>query len=283
MAKRLFGVEICLVSLLDANRQWFKSKQGLEVCETDRAISFCGHVIVDENIMFIPDASKDPRFHDNPLVTGPPHIRFYAGCPVHSPEGYRIGTLCLIDSQPRDFSEDDKHILTDMAGLIDDELRLSAQVTVDELTQIANRRGFNCVAQHVLGVSKRVNAESELLLFDLDGFKAINDDLGHTAGDLVLQHFAALLVKHFRSADVVARIGGDEFAVLTTGSGCSSDSALARLRSAAAEEVCPIKCQLDWSVGRTVYDPDLHTTPDMLLADADEQMYAHKTARRKIE
>lgn len=111
-AKRLFGVKICLVSLLDADRQWFKSKQGIDVCETDRAISFCGHVILDENIMFIPDASQDSRFSDNPLVTGPPHIRFCAGCPVHSPEGYRVGTLCLIDSQPREFSEDDQHILS---------------------------------------------------------------------------------------------------------------------------------------------------------------------------
>jgi GAF domain-containing protein len=98
MSKRLFDVPIALVSLVDESRQWFKSSAGLDTLETPRDIAFCGHAILDENIFHVPDATKDPRFADNPLVTGPPDIRFYAGRPLHAPNGDRMGTLCIIDT-----------------------------------------------------------------------------------------------------------------------------------------------------------------------------------------
>lgn len=280
MAKRVFGVEICLVSLVDSGRQWFKSKQGLDACETSRATSFCGHAIDDEKIFIVPDAALDPRFSDNPLVTDAPFIRFYAGCPIHSPDGYRIGTLCLIDSKPRDFPTDDQATLRDLAAMIDDELRVTSQVTVDELTQLANRRGFNSVASHILEISRRLNSRSELIMFDLDGFKAINDTHGHVAGDMLLQHFSKLLIKCFRGADVVARLGGDEFVVLTTGPVASSEAALTRLQTMAAAEQCPINQKLAWSVGTTIFDPDRHDTIEGLLSDADTRMYKDKKVRR---
>ena len=113
MAQRLFGVKIALVSLVDTNRQWFKSKQGLDACETSRAISFCGHAILSRETLVINDASKDPRFADNPLVTGDPHIRFYAGCPIRDPNGFNVGTLCLIDPEPREMSADDLDALSE--------------------------------------------------------------------------------------------------------------------------------------------------------------------------
>ncbi|WP_335720488.1 GAF domain-containing protein [Vibrio natriegens] len=101
MAKRMFGVPISLVSLIDENRQWFKSAQGLEVTETPRAISFCGHAINNDGLFIIPNAIDDKRFCDNPLVTDDPNIRFYAGYPLKLRQGINIGTLCLIDSVPR--------------------------------------------------------------------------------------------------------------------------------------------------------------------------------------
>ena len=281
MAKRVFGVDICLVTLVDSGRQWFKSKQGLDACETSRATSFCGHAIFDESILIIPDAMLDPRFSDNPLVTGEPFIRFYAGCPIHSPDGHRIGTLCLIHSEPRDFPNDDQATLRDLAAMIDDELRVTSQITVDELTQLANRRGFNNVASHILEISRRLNSRSELLAFDLNDFKSINDTHGHLAGDMLLQHFSKLLIKCFRSADVVARLGGDEFVVLTTGSDTSSEAALARLQSLAAAAECPVNQKLAWSVGTIVFDPHHHCSVESLLSDADAQMYKDKEARRR--
>ena len=122
VAKRHFGVAIALVSLVDSERQWFKSRQCLDAEQTPRDISFCGHAILGEAIFQIPDAQADPRFADNPLVTGPPHIRFYAGAPLHAPGGERVGTLCIIDDQPQAFSEDDLTVLRDLADAVETEL-----------------------------------------------------------------------------------------------------------------------------------------------------------------
>lgn len=276
MAKRMFDVEICLISLVDSDRQWFKSKQGLEACETSREISFCGHAILEEKVFIVGDASIDPGFADNPLVTGAPFIRFYAGAPIHGPHGYRIGTLCLIDSSPRDFSTEDQETLSDLAAMVEDELALASQVTVDDLTQVANRRGFNIVARHMLSLCRRTATDAELVFFDLDRFKDINDTHGHAAGDMILKHFAKLLIKCFRTADVVARLGGDEFVVLLTACDDSSDVAISRLVRMAADENCEIKQLLDWSMGRIKFDPDHHDTTESLLADADARMYDDK-------
>ncbi len=101
LAQELFEVPICLISLIDAERQWFKACIGLDVPETPRTVSFCGHAILEEQALVILDATKDERFADNPLVTGGPEIRFYAGMPIRLPSGYSIGTVCLIDRTPK--------------------------------------------------------------------------------------------------------------------------------------------------------------------------------------
>ncbi len=105
---------IALVSLVDAERQWFKSKQGLDACETGRDICFCGHAVLEDGIFVIPNALEDARFAINPLVTGAPNIRFYAGAPLHAPDGQRVGTLCIIDNQPRAFSTPVLSVLRDL-------------------------------------------------------------------------------------------------------------------------------------------------------------------------
>jgi GAF domain-containing protein len=115
-ARQEFGVPIALLSLVDRERQWFKSHPGLGLCETSRDVSMCSHVVHAEAPVIVVDARKDVRFHDNPLVVGPPHIRFYAGLPLTLPNGHTVGTLCLIDTQPRRFDGLDLAIL---AGLRD--------------------------------------------------------------------------------------------------------------------------------------------------------------------
>ncbi|MGI9343218.1 MAG: sensor domain-containing diguanylate cyclase [Gammaproteobacteria bacterium] len=281
MAQRLFDVEICLVSLVDSNRQWFKSKQGLEACQTGRDISFCGHAILSDELFIVENASEDPRFADNPLVTEDPSIGFYAGCPLHGPNGHRIGTLCLIDKRARSMSDEDMISLRDLAGMVEDELAVSSQVTVDDLTQVANRRGFNMVATQLLSLCERTGIDAELVFFDLDGFKAINDTHGHGAGDDVLKHFAKLLLKCFRDADVIARFGGDEFVVLMAASRGCSDTAVKRLEQMAAAEECEIKLKLAWSVGKIQFDPERHDSVEKLLSDADARMYDDKLRRQQ--
>lgn len=109
------GCKIALISLVDKERQWFKSKQGLDTEQTPRDISYCGHAIVDNEVLVIKDASKDERFCDNPLLLGEPNVRFYAGAPLITPKGHRVGTLCVIDSEPKDFSEENKLLLKTLA------------------------------------------------------------------------------------------------------------------------------------------------------------------------
>ena len=127
-ASALFQVPIALISLVDANRQWFKARTGLEIHETPRSISFCGHTILGTDPLIVGDALEDPRFADNPLVTGSPSIRFYAGMPLNSASGKRLGTLCLIDRVPRRLSGEDTLRLHDIAAWAERELNLSVEI-----------------------------------------------------------------------------------------------------------------------------------------------------------
>ncbi|AJJ18190.1 PAS/PAC domain-containing protein [Yersinia intermedia] len=122
LAAKFFGVEIALVSLVDRDRQWFLSRVGLEVQETARDISFCGHAILQSGTFIVPDTLTDLRFSDNPLVTGYPHIRFYAGQPLLSLKGLPMGTLCLIANQPRAFSPQDVTDLCDFSAIVEEYL-----------------------------------------------------------------------------------------------------------------------------------------------------------------
>lgn len=128
LAQQLFNVPIALVSLVDADRQWFKSKQGLGAAETHRDFSFCGHAILESDVMQVTDTLKDPRFTDNPLVTGEPYIRFYAGAPLYTDEGYAIGTLCIIDKKPRHLNDSELASLCDLADMATLEINRAAHL-----------------------------------------------------------------------------------------------------------------------------------------------------------
>jgi GAF domain-containing protein len=128
-AAQEFAVPIALISLLDENRQWFKARVGVDVCETARDISFCGHVILQPDLFVIPDARADERFADNPLVTNPPHVIFYAGAPLRMPSGFVIGTLCIIDHAPRTLDATEMAILTSLRDLLLEELANRPEAT----------------------------------------------------------------------------------------------------------------------------------------------------------
>ena len=136
-AQRLFKAPIALVSLVDGERQWFKSRMGLDARETPRNISFCGHAILESQPFIIHDALADERFADNPLVTGAPYVRFYCGIPLHEARGWRIGTLCIIDHVPRTMSETDLAALKDLAIWAETELNL---VSLAEATAITREK-----------------------------------------------------------------------------------------------------------------------------------------------
>jgi len=137
---QVFRVPIALVSLLDGERQWFKARVGLEPHSTPRSVSFCGHAILTPDTFVVQNALQDLRFFDNPLVTGTPHIRFYAGHPVRATDGSAVGTLCVLDREPRDFSRDNRQLLADMASWV--ELEFNALTVQQARTALAQKERF---------------------------------------------------------------------------------------------------------------------------------------------
>src|SRR5713226_2323997 len=119
IASKLFGTEIALITLVDKDRQWFKSRIGLDISETAREISFCDHTIASQETLIVPDALRDDRFYDNPLVIDGPKIRFYAGEPLRNAAGFLIGTLCVMSNKPRKFSKADEKSLQDLGRTVE--------------------------------------------------------------------------------------------------------------------------------------------------------------------
>lgn len=278
MAKRLFDVPIAQVTLVDSDRQWFKSSQGVTDKQTSRDVSICAHAILGAEVFVVPDAEKDDRFADNPLVTGKPNIRFYAGCPLKV-GNENLGTLCVIDSKPRSLDGEDQQLLRDLAEMVEQELKAVQQATTDSLTHLSNRRGFEMLARHVLQLCKRMTRPATLLFFDLNGFKAINDTFGHAEGDHALQVFAQGLLEVFRHSDVVGRLGGDEFVVLLSGTDSErAKIAIDRLRTWFREpgRMDHEGYSIRFSVGQIELDQAQHDTIEDLLASADRTMYNEK-------
>ncbi len=216
LVKTIFSVPIVLVSLVDADRQWFKSKQGLpaDACETPRDISFCGHTIQTADAFVVEDMLADPRFRDNPLVIGPPHVRFYAGVPLRTPDGYNVGSLCINDTVPRSFDMAKLEILKSFAAVVVDELELRLIAQNDHLTGALSRRAFLAEIDKSLLAHGRNRTQSALILLDIDRFKPINDTHGHAAGDSVLRALASGCMDTLRAGDCFGRLGGEEFGIL---------------------------------------------------------------------
>lgn len=282
MACKLFDVPIAMVTLVDDKRQWFKSCVGLNVSETARDISFCGHAILSDEVLVVSDAEKDVRFADNPLVIGDPHIRFYAGCPIKSLSGSRLGTLCIIDGKSRVFSKQDLEFLKDLASMVERELAFIELATIDELTGLSNRRGFMTNARYIINLCDRQQISCSLIFIDLNGFKNINDKFGHAEGDRALADFANLIKSSFRNSDILARLGGDEFVVLLTDTSKSSaEIAMSKFQKsiddyfAAANHGYSISC----SYGIVGSDLNQHMSIEKLLDDADSLMYEHKSQK----
>lgn len=278
LARRMFGVSIALVSLVDTNRQWFKSSAGLDAKETPREISFCGHAILNEDVLVIPDTAKDDRFADNPLVLDEPKIRFYAGCPLKHIDGSRLGTLCIIDQNPKELTEEDIEDLRGLASLAERELMVAQLASLDDLTKISNRRGFVELAQKSLNICSRQNIPASLVFFDLNNFKYINDEHGHHEGDKALLFFAELMKLTFRDSDVFARIGGDEFVVLLTNTSQSlAEDIIERFRQLLKKDHKQDNVYgLSFSAGIVTIEPDQKLSITQLLDQADTLMYEDK-------
>lgn len=281
-AQRLFKVPIALISLIDEDRQWFKSKAGLDVDETPRDMSFCGYTILDEEAFVIEDAKEDQRFNDNPLVAGPPHIRFYAGHPLKTPHGMKVGTLCLIDRAPRTFSEEDIEALADLAAIVERELAVIQLAMNDQLTGLLNRLGFQSAAESNFDLCIRKAWPAALIFIDLDDFKEINDSFGHSEGDRVLRDFAGRLSDICRKHEISARIGGDEFALLMLDSDREQAELVVRRLEASLKPLTTPNGERHWpsfSYGIVEFDPKNPGSVLQLLDRSDKSMYEMKKSK----
>ncbi len=221
LAAYVLGAPISLVSLIDESRQWFKARQGLEATQSPRSLAFCAHAILSDDVLVVPDARADRRFADNPMVTGEPNIRFYAGAPLCTPEGHRLGTLCVIDRKPRELDDQKRGLLADLSALVVDELELRRVNHVlgdmamrDALTGALNRRAFLMQADRQFAAARVQQRRLAVLMLDIDHFKAVNDTWGHAVGDRVIVEMTLVLRATLRKGTVIGRLGGEEFAVL---------------------------------------------------------------------
>lgn len=238
IAAHMFQMPVAAVNMIGSDHVFFAASIGIDEVDMRRDVSFCAHAITQHDVMVVADATQDERFHDNPLVTGPANLRFYAGVPLFSPDGHPLGALCVIDGKPHpEFSKADRERLRELANMASDRLELrrvevaaerKAQepaapgerhyeneelyrlANFDGLTGLANRGRFYRRVEEALARPLAV----AVIMFDLDGFKDVNDTLGHIVGDAVLREVAARLQRQVGAKDLVARIGGDEFAIL---------------------------------------------------------------------
>lgn len=277
LARKVFQVPVALISLVDRERQWLLACQGVGIRETPRSISFCGHAILQEGPFIIHDAAADERFHDNPLVTGEPHIRFYAGHPVSLPDGTVAGTLCLIHTSPRAFTNDDIASLRDLACIVEDEFRAISLAMTDSLTGIPNRRGFYRAGETLFRKMNQHDATFSLIYFDLDKFKPVNDLWGHAEGDEVLRVFAAFLHQHLKPGEITGRLGGDEFAAIIRRNG-NTESFLHALSVSLDHynETSGKPYNINYSYGEMINNPALHATLEDMIGKCDEVMYLKK-------
>jgi len=288
IAAAVCNTPVALVSLVDADRQWFKARIGVDVAETPRDMSFCARAILrPDELMEIADATQDARFNQNPLVTDGLKIRFYAGAPLLAEDGTAMGTLCVIDQQPRELSASQRQAMQALSrqamaymNLRKRVSQLALQSSTDALTGIWNRRAFDLRLQEEWSKHLRRKAPLSMLMLDVDKFKSFNDSFGHPAGDVALRSTASILSQTLRTEDFCARYGGEEFAVLLPELDVEAAFLAAeRLRLAVANAVWPHR-PITISLGISAMVPVGDASASSLVARADRALYDAKAAGR---
>jgi len=196
LAASIFNVPISTISLVDNNRQWFLSKQGIDVCETSRGYSFCGHAILEEEIFVIEDASKHPDFKNNPLVIQSPYIRFYAGAVIRDNMGLPLGTLCLISNIKKYFPQSSRDQLIELSQLLRDEIipnsnsmldrtKYQLQAQIDPITKGYCENSFVEINDRYIK-EDTYSSQAYIILIDVINLNSINTFLGRVIGDEIL-------------------------------------------------------------------------------------------------
>lgn len=202
LATHIAGCPIGLVSLIDKDRQWFKAKVGIEVNQTSRDISFCGHTIQANQPLIVADTTSDERFSDNPLVTGEPHIRFYAGIPLTMNSGHNIGTLCVINTKAQVLDNSQIARLVDLANILVDEIQWSQRVNHDLDTGFLNQTSFKKYAKQLLHSSESNHLPIVSIHWRCFGFER----LSHFEQSQVLSLLATIIRQYLPDDPLIGRL-----------------------------------------------------------------------------
>ncbi|KAB7770113.1 GGDEF domain-containing protein [Xanthomonas maliensis] len=309
VASTLCETQMAAVVLVDEHRQWFKAAHGAPRSEAPRDISFCAHAILQpDQVLMVADTWLDARFHDNPMATGSPAVRFYAGAPLVTSDGMALGSLCVFDTSPAQLREDQRQALQALSRQAAQLLELRAagirlrqhlrerdwyeqqlaqyyatmeathaelveQTRTDPLTGLPNRRAFAAALSTAIEQTRAADQPLSVALLDIDHFKTVNDVHGHDQGDAVLRELASLLRTHVAGAGSIARYGGEEFVLLLP----HLDLRQAQLQCEYLRQsvaAMGLALPVTVSIGVAVLHPD--ESVESVIKRADQALYAAK-------
>lgn len=231
LVRKFYQMPMAALSLIDADRQWCKSAPGIPVRETDRSISFCGHTIACGNLMVVEDAAHDPRFFDNPLVTDGPNIRFYAGVPLHGRDEARVGTLCVMDTEPRLGADLDLTILQDLAALAEREflfesplnsrpvpsaLASAGELLLDDVTGLWNWTGITRLLEETTHRLRLIGGQQSLAWLHVD--YSLPTGTSPEASEDIQRQLAGEILRTLDYQDTAGLITGGQFLLITNDS-----------------------------------------------------------------